>query len=72
MLWAGGLGLALAIFVLPAGLGIYAVLSAGGAAAVIGLLARKQIGGATGDVFGAAALLAEAAALLAISAGLGV
>ena len=72
MLWARGLGLALAIFVLPAGLGIYAVLSAGGAAAVIGLLARKQIGGATGDVFGAAALLAETAALLAISAGLGV
>ena len=71
VLWAGGLGLALAIFVLPAGLGIYAVLSAVGAAAAVGWLAHRQIGGATGDVFGAAALLAETAALLAISAGLG-
>lgn len=71
MLWAGGLGLGLAILVLPAGLGLNAAFAAAGAAAVVGWLAHRQIGGATGDVFGAAALLAETAALLAIAAGLG-
>jgi adenosylcobinamide-GDP ribazoletransferase len=35
---------------------------------VLLLLARRQIGGQTGDVLGAAQQLAEAAALLAISA----
>lgn len=72
VIWSGGLGLALAIFVLPAGLGFHAILSAIVAAAGIGWLARRQIGGVTGDVFGAAALLAETAALLAISAGMSV
>jgi adenosylcobinamide-GDP ribazoletransferase len=71
MLWAAGLGLGLAVIVVPAGIGIHAAIAAVGAAAVIGWLAHRQIGGATGDVFGAGALLAETAALLAITASLG-
>jgi adenosylcobinamide-GDP ribazoletransferase len=38
------------------------------AVALISLIAQRQIGGTTGDVFGAAILLAEAAALAAFSA----
>jgi adenosylcobinamide-GDP ribazoletransferase len=60
------LGLAIALLlVLPAG---GAGLSAAGAAALatlaFGLVARSRFGGVTGDVLGAAAKLAETAALV--------
>ena len=67
-LWALGIAVALSLFVLPAGIGLAAVLTAIVAAVLIGALARKQIGGITGDVLGAAEQLAEAAALAALAA----
>lgn len=69
--WAAGIGAGVAIVLLPAGIGVAAVLAAAGAAAVVGWLARRQIGGVTGDVLGAAEQAAEVAALLAIAAYLG-
>ncbi|MDF1792950.1 MAG: adenosylcobinamide-GDP ribazoletransferase [Thalassobaculaceae bacterium] len=66
-LWAAGIGVGAALFVLPAGIGIAAALAAGVAALGVGLLARRQIGGITGDVLGAAEQLAETAALAAIT-----
>ena len=41
------------------------------AALVLGLVARSRFGGVTGDVLGAAAKLAETAALVAAAATLG-
>lgn len=67
-LWAAGIALALAVFVLPAGIGIAAALAAAVAAGLVGALARRQIGGVTGDVLGAAEQAAEAAALAAVAA----
>lgn len=53
-----------------AGLGqlVLAIIAAFGAAALIAALARKQIGGYTGDVLGAAQQVAEIAILLSLSA----
>lgn len=48
---------------LPGGLAL--VLAAGAGAVAVGLLARRQIGGITGDILGAAAVTAELAALCA-------
>jgi adenosylcobinamide-GDP ribazoletransferase len=70
-LWAAGIGVGVALLILPAGIGLAAALAAGGAAAAIGWLARRQIGGVTGDVFGAAEQLGEIAALFAIVSYLG-
>lgn len=67
-LWAAGIAGAVAVFVLPAGIGLAAALAAAGAAVVVGALARRQIGGVTGDVLGAAEQGAELAALAAIAA----
>ncbi|NQW10047.1 MAG: adenosylcobinamide-GDP ribazoletransferase [Alphaproteobacteria bacterium] len=69
--WAGGIGLGIAVVLLPAGIGLAAAVAAAGAAAVVGWLARRQIGGVTGDVLGAAEQAAEVAALLTIAAYLG-
>jgi adenosylcobinamide-GDP ribazoletransferase len=70
-LWAAGLGAGIALLALPAGMGVPAIVVAAVTAFAIAQLAKRQIGGATGDVLGGAALVAETAALLAISAGLG-
>ena len=59
-------GFALAALFLP--LLLCPVLAAAAAAALTGLLARRQIGGFTGDVLGAAQIAAELAALLALAA----
>lgn len=67
-LWAVAIAVAVALFVLPAGIGLAAVLAAIGAAVLVGALARRQIGGVTGDVLGAAEQMAEVAALAAIAA----
>ena len=66
-----GLGLALAL-ALPAGTaGLWGAGAAAVAALVLGLVARSRFGGVTGDVLGAAAKLAETAALVAAAATLG-
>lgn len=70
-LWAAAFGTAIAALALPAGVGLAAAIAAGGAALAVGCLARRQIGGATGDVFGAAEQVAEVAALLAVASHLG-
>lgn len=70
-LWAAGIGTTIALLALPGGVGLAATLAAGGAALAVGWLARRQIGGATGDVFGAAEQAAEVAALLAVVCYLG-
>lgn len=66
-LWAAGIAVAAALFVLPAGIGLAASLAAGIGALAVGVLARRQIGGVTGDVLGAAEQVAEAAALVAVT-----
>jgi adenosylcobinamide-GDP ribazoletransferase len=61
------LGLALALGLL----GVRGLALAGGAlvaAALVGLVARRRLGGVTGDVLGAAAELATTAALVAAAA----
>ena len=67
-LWAAAIAVAVALFVLPAGIGLAAALAAVIAAVLIGALARRQIGGLTGDVLGAAEQMAEVAALAAVTA----
>lgn len=63
---AGALiGAAIALALLPSGLAMVALLVASGAALGIGWLARRQIGGLTGDVLGAMQQAAEVAFLLA-------
>jgi adenosylcobinamide-GDP ribazoletransferase len=63
-----GLGFAL-LLVLPAGAaGLWAAGAAALATLAFGLFARSRFGGATGDVLGAAAKLAETAALVAAMA----
>jgi len=72
--WSACLGLVLAllpILLLPPSLmpatALITVTAAITAALVVGWLARRQIGGYTGDVLGAGAVLAETAALIALS-----
>lgn len=63
-----GLAALIAVFLLPIGTAFSAVLAAGIAATAIAILARRQIGGHTGDVLGATQQSSEIAVLLAISA----
>lgn len=70
-LWAAGIGAGIGLLLLPGGIGVAAALAAAGAAIAIGWLALRQVGGTTGDVFGAAEQAAELAALLAIVSYLG-
>lgn len=60
------IGAGLALICLPAPLG--SALAAAVAAALTGHLARRQIGGFTGDVLGVAQIAAELAALLVLAA----
>jgi len=62
------LAASLALLLLPAGAAWLPVLAAGLAALALTLLARRQIGGQTGDVLGATAVVAECAALAALAA----
>jgi adenosylcobinamide-GDP ribazoletransferase len=60
------------VFALPAGeAALWGAGAAAIAALVVALVARSKLGGVTGDVLGAAAKLAETAALLAAVASLG-
>jgi adenosylcobinamide-GDP ribazoletransferase len=68
---AVGLGLAV-LLAFPAGAaGLWGAGAAALAALVLGLVARSRFGGVTGDVLGAAAKLAETAALLAAATAVG-
>ncbi len=67
-LWlAGALGGGIALLV-SGWLALPAALAAAGATGLMAALARRQIGGHTGDVFGAAQQVAEIAALLTLTA----
>ncbi|MCW8861512.1 MAG: adenosylcobinamide-GDP ribazoletransferase [Rhodospirillales bacterium] len=60
------LGAALALFFLGPLVGTVALLAAAAAVALLALLARRMVGGFTGDVLGAAQQVAEIAILLAV------
>ncbi len=58
-----------ALFVAPLGVGAIAVLAAlASAALAVGLIARRQIGGQTGDVLGAIQMVSDVAAWLTLAA----
>ena len=61
---AAAIGLAVALLALPAGRGLVAVILAALAMAALGLLARRRLGGYTGDVLGAAQQVGEIVMLL--------
>jgi adenosylcobinamide-GDP ribazoletransferase len=65
---AAGVATVLALVALGPPAGIVALLAGGAAAAVVMALARRQIGGHTGDVLGAVQQAAETAVLLAAAA----
>lgn len=65
---ASVIAVAVALIVLGPGAGIVVMLAALAAAAVIGWLARRQIGGHSGDVLGASQQAAEIACLIAAAA----
>lgn len=62
-----GIGIAVAMVVLPTGQAGAGVMAAIAAAMAVSGLARRQIGGFTGDVLGACAVAAECAGLTAMS-----
>ena len=61
---AAGIGVLLALAVLPAGVAAGGLIGAAGALLAVGGLARRQLGGYTGDVLGAAQQLSEIGFLL--------
>ena len=67
-----GLGIlipaAFAFAVLPSAMAWHGVLAAAIGGALVAWIARRRLGGHTGDVFGAAEQVAECAVLLALSA----
>jgi adenosylcobinamide-GDP ribazoletransferase len=65
---AAGIGVVVAVLALGIVAGIGAVIAAGAAMALLGLMARRQIGGYTGDVLGAIEQAGETVMLLAGSA----
>jgi adenosylcobinamide-GDP ribazoletransferase len=64
------IGIVVAVVCLPAQAALLAVAVTVAATAILAWLAWRQIGGVTGDVFGAAEQVAEAAVLLALAARL--
>ena len=68
VLWAGLIGLAVALVSVGLRPGLTALVAALAGAVAIGWLAERQIGGQTGDVLGAIEQAGEVAALLAIAA----
>jgi adenosylcobinamide-GDP ribazoletransferase len=67
---AAGLGLAIALLSLPWIEALAAAVAAGASATVMGVVARRQIGGQTGDVLGAAEQIGETAILVLLAARL--
>ncbi|QPF85743.1 adenosylcobinamide-GDP ribazoletransferase [Bradyrhizobium genosp. L] len=67
---AAGIALVIALLALPFASALLAAIAAGVAASIVGWLARRQIGGVTGDVLGAAEQVAETAILLLLAARL--
>ncbi len=67
-LWCLGLGVLAAVLFLGFGRGLLALLVAAAAVASLGMLARRRIGGYTGDVLGAAQQVGEIVMLLAAAA----
>jgi adenosylcobinamide-GDP ribazoletransferase len=65
------IGVALTFLLLDAGVALVAILACATLQAGLALQARRQIGGLTGDVLGAAQQLGEAAILLVVCAGAG-
>jgi adenosylcobinamide-GDP ribazoletransferase len=65
---AAAIALAIAILVLPFGSALLAAIAACAGALIMALLAKRQIGGQTGDVLGAIEQGAETAVLLAAAA----
>lgn len=68
VLWSLGLGAVIALLCLGPAIAVVALAAAGLATAAVVWLARKQIGGYTGDVLGAVQQTTEIAVLLAILA----
>jgi adenosylcobinamide-GDP ribazoletransferase len=64
VLFAGGAALAVVLAVLDGGAALAGVAAAGMAAAGVAMLARRRLGGFTGDTLGAAGLVAETAGLV--------
>lgn len=64
---AAAIGVAIAVIALPLGTAINATIAVVAASLAVALLARRQLGGQTGDVLGAAEQAAETAALLVIA-----
>lgn len=62
---AGAIALVVAVLVLGPAAGVVALLAAAAGAALVAALARRQIGGQTGDVLGATQQIAEICFLLA-------
>jgi adenosylcobinamide-GDP ribazoletransferase len=67
---AAGLALAIALLLLPWIEALAAAVAAGISAAVMGIVAQRQIGGQTGDVLGAAEQIGETAILALLAARL--
>jgi adenosylcobinamide-GDP ribazoletransferase len=67
---AAAIGAILALLLLPIGTALLALIVAALAVAAVAWLACRQIGGVTGDVFGAAEQVAEIAVLVVIAARL--
>jgi len=69
---AAALGIAFVVswLLLPFGTALIAVITAAAAAVTIGAIASARLGGQTGDVLGAAVVLAECLALTALAAAL--
>jgi adenosylcobinamide-GDP ribazoletransferase len=65
---AGVIAIVVALLCLPFGIALLAVMVTAAAAAAMAMLAWRQIGGVTGDVFGAIEQTAETAVLLIIAA----
>ncbi|OIM91734.1 adenosylcobinamide-GDP ribazoletransferase, partial [Bradyrhizobium elkanii] len=68
---AAGLALLIAVLALPFGSALLAALAAGASALIMALVAKRQIGGQTGDVLGGAEQVAETAILVLLAARLG-
>jgi adenosylcobinamide-GDP ribazoletransferase len=67
VLWAVGLGLAIAVLALGPGPALLAAAVSAGCALAFAALARRRLGGYTGDTLGAAEQAAEIGALLALT-----
>ena len=66
--WALGIAAAVTLLALGIGAGIVTMLLAAGAVAILARVARRRIGGYTGDVLGAAQQLAEITVLVVAAA----